>query len=238
MLVTQEFTIKIGNKTLLDDMHLTYGPGVHVIMGPNGVGKSSFAHALMGHPHYTTLGAVEYNGKDLLSMKTHERAQAGLFVSFQNPVPIEGLSNFQLMRQVLKNKFEISGITDNLKTFKNIANEYRLPENWDKRTLNIEASGGEKKKNELIQLEMLNPQTAILDEPDSGLDIDAIKILTEKLNQFVEQDNKCLIVISHYRDLIEDLDPISVTIFGRKRIIQRDGAGLALEVLDNGFDSF
>ena len=237
MLVTQEFTIKIGNKTLLDDMHLTYGPGVHVIMGPNGVGKSSFAHALMGHPHYTTLGAVEYNGKDLLSMQTHERAQAGLFVSFQNPVPIEGLSNFQLMRQVLHKK-SLSTITDSLKTFKDIANEYKLPEQWDKRTLNVEASGGEKKKNELIQLEMINPQTAILDEPDSGLDIDAIKILTEKLKQFAEQEDKCLIVISHYRELIEDLDPTSVTIFGRKRVVQQDGASLAHKVLDNGFDGY
>ena len=102
MLVTQEFSIKVdGYYPLLNDMHLEYGPGVHIIMGPNGVGKSTFAHALMGSPNLETEGAVEFNGKDLLAMETYERARAGLFVSFQSPTPIEGLSNFQFMRQAL-----------------------------------------------------------------------------------------------------------------------------------------
>ena len=101
MLVTQEFTIKVDNETILSDMTLEYGPGVHVIMGPNGVGKSTFAHALMGNSNYETEGAVEFNGKDLLSMETYERARAGLFISFQTPTPIEGLSNFQFIKQAM-----------------------------------------------------------------------------------------------------------------------------------------
>ena len=101
MLVTQEFTVKVDGNTILNDLTLEYGPGIHVIMGPNGVGKSTFAHALMGNPNYDTEGAVEFYGKDLLAMETYERARAGLFISFQTPTPIEGLSNFQFIRQAM-----------------------------------------------------------------------------------------------------------------------------------------
>ena len=197
MLVTQEFSIKVdGYYPLLNDMHLTYGPGVHIIMGPNGVGKSTFAHALMGSPTLETEGAVHFNGKDLLEMETFERARAGLFVSFQNPTPIEGLSNFQFMRQSLNSLQTKDKLSTSLKNFKQLASELGLSDEWDKKQLNVQASGGEKKKNELIQLEMLDPQTAILDEPDSGLDIDAIKVLTQKLKDFANREGKTLIIIS------------------------------------------
>ena len=202
MLVTQEFTVKVDNDVILDDLTLEFGPGVHIVMGPNGVGKSTFAHALMGNPNYDISGAVEFNGKDLLAMETYERARAGLFISFQNPTPIEGLSNFQFIKQSLESMNSKNSLGENLKAFKEISEDLGLSENWDKKQLNVEASGGEKKKNELIQLELLDPQTAILDEPDSGLDVDAIKLLVKKLNNFVQQENKTLIIISHYSDLI------------------------------------
>ena len=237
MLVTQEFSIVVdGYYPILNDMHLAYGPGVHIIMGPNGTGKSTFAHALMGSPHLEVSGEVQLNGKDLLSMETFERARAGLFVGFQNPTPIEGLSNFQFMRQSLNSMKQKVSIKNSLDTFKIISQELGLSEDWDKKQLNVQASGGEKKKNELIQLEMLDPQVAILDEPDSGLDIDAIKVLTAKLNQFVQQENKTLIIISHYAQLITSLNPQTVTVFDKQGYAkQHDDIQIAYDILDRGF---
>lgn len=238
MLVTQEFSIKVdGYYPILSDMHLAYGPGIHVIMGPNGVGKSTFAHALMGSPTLETSGAVELDGKDLLAMETYERARAGLFVSFQSPTPIEGLSNFQFMRQCLNAKGSEAKIKDSLEKFKSIADSLGLSEDWDRKTLNVEASGGEKKKNELIQLEMLDPKVAILDEPDSGLDIDSIKILTQGLKDFVAKGDKTLIIISHYSELISNLQPGTVTrIFKDGSVKQYEDIQVAYDILDNGFN--
>jgi len=239
MLVTQEFSIKVdGYYPLLNDMHLSYGPGIHVIMGPNGVGKSTFAHALMGSPTLETEGAVEFNGKDLLAMETYERARAGLFVSFQNPTPIEGLSNFQFMRQALNSLQTKDKLGTSLTKFKELSAELGLSDEWDKKQLNVEASGGEKKKNELIQLEMLNPQTAILDEPDSGLDIDAIKVLTQKLKDFASKEGKTLIIISHYAELITNLNPDTVTVFDKTGYAtQHDDVQVAYDILENGFNA-
>lgn len=237
MLVTQELEIKIdGYYPILNDLNLTFGPGVHIVMGPNGVGKSTFAHALMGSPTTETSGAVELNGKDLLAMETYERARAGLFVSFQNPTPIEGLSNFQFMRQALNSLQTTDKLGDSLRKFKEMSTELGLSDEWDKKQLNVQASGGEKKKNELIQLEMLNPQVAILDEPDSGLDIDAIKVLTRKLNVFAQKEGKVLIIISHYADLITSLNPETVTVFNKTgSATQYDDVQVAYDILENGF---
>ena len=238
MLVTQEFNIVIdGYYPILNDMHLEFGPGVHIIMGPNGVGKSTFAHALMGSPTLGTTGAVQLNGKDLLAMETYERARAGLFVGFQSPTPIEGLSNFQFMRQSLNSINPGIKITESLSQFREIAEDLGLPEDWDKKQLNVQASGGEKKKNELIQLELLDPQVAILDEPDSGLDIDAIRVLTNKLNQFAQKEGKVLIIISHYPQLIKNLNPQSVTVFDKTGYAkQYEDIQVAYDILDRGFN--
>ena len=238
MLVTQEFTVKVGEEIILNDLTLEFGPGVHIVMGPNGVGKSTFAHALMGNPNYDITGAVEFNGKDLLAMETYERAREGLFISFQNPTPIEGLSNFQFIKQSLESLDNKNSLGENLKAFKEISDDLGLSDNWDKKQLNVEASGGEKKKNELIQLELLNPQVAILDEPDSGLDVDAIKLLVKKLNNFVQKENKTLIIISHYSDLITKLNPQSVTIIGKSKVTQTDDVNVAYDVLENGFSNY
>lgn len=238
MLVTQEFSIKVdGYYPILNDMHLAFEPGIHVIMGPNGVGKSTFAHALMGSPTLETDGAVQLDGKDLLAMETYERARAGLFVSFQSPTPIEGLSNFQFMRQCLNAKGSEIKIKDSLEKFKTLASDLGLSDDWDKKTLNVEASGGERKKNELIQLEMLDPKVAILDEPDSGLDIDSIKTLTNNLKEFVAKGDKTLIIISHYADLITNLQPDTVTrIFKNGSVKQYDDIQVAYDILENGFN--
>ena len=237
MLVTQEFTVKVDEQIVLNDLHLDFGPGVHVIMGPNGVGKSTFAHALMGNPNYNTEGAVEFYGKDLLSMPTFERAQAGLFLGFQQPTPIEGLSNFQLLHQVLSRKDNAKRLTENLSDFKQLAESFKLSDDWDKKQLNVEASGGEKKKNELIQMEMLDPKCVILDEPDSGLDVDAIKQLIKFLNVFSQKPDKIVLIISHYAQLINSLNVDTVTILGKDKVVRGD-ITLANDVLVNGFEEY
>jgi Fe-S cluster assembly ATP-binding protein len=170
-------------------------------------------------------------------MDTYERARAGLFVSFQNPTPIEGLSNFQFMRQALNSRQSKVKLGDSLKRFKGLASELGLSDEWDKKQLNVQASGGEKKKNELIQLDMLDPQVAILDEPDSGLDIDAIKVLIQKLNDFSQKEGKVLIIISHYAQLITGLNPDTVTVFNKEGYAkQYDNTDIAYDILENGFD--
>ncbi len=230
MLVTQEFTVAVDNKAILEDLNLDFGPGIHIIMGPNGVGKSTFAHALMGNHKYETDGAVQIDGKDLLCLETHERAKAGLFLSFQHPTAIEGLSNFQFLRQAIPHR----SISENLVDYKGYVKEFGLPEGFDKKSLNVEASGGEQKKNEIIQMLMLDPKVAILDEPDSGLDVDAINTLSKQLTNFVTQD-KTLILITHYRQLIEKLNPQTVTGFKNRSAKQYDDISVAYNILENGF---
>ena len=237
MIVTQEFSVKVEDQIVLNDLHLEFGPGVHIIMGPNGVGKSTFAHALMGNPNYITEGAVEFYGKDLLAMPTFERAQAGLFLGFQQPTPIEGLSNFQLLHQVLSRRDDAKRLTENLNEFKQLAETFKLPNNWDKKQLNVEASGGEKKKNELIQMELLDPKCVILDEPDSGLDVDAIKHLIKFLNVFSQKPDKIVLIISHYAQLINSLNVDTVTILGKDKVVRGD-ITLANDVLVNGFEEY
>jgi|14BtaG_2_1085337.scaffolds.fasta_scaffold01330_19 Fe-S cluster assembly ATP-binding protein len=238
MLVVQDLSIKVDEYSpILKQLTLEYGPGVHIIMGPNGVGKSTFAHALMGNPSYQVEGGATLNNNDLLDLETYERAQAGLFVSFQNPTPIEGLSNFQFVKQCLTAKNGPISIKDNLTKFRGLSDDLGLDPSWDKKQLNLEASGGEKKKNELIQLDMLDPQVAILDEPDSGLDVDAIKVLVEKLNEFASKEGKCLIIISHYAELIKKLNPNTLTVIERSGYAkQTDNIDIAYNILENGFE--
>jgi Fe-S cluster assembly ATP-binding protein len=190
----------------------------------------------MGNPNYNVSGGAILNGENLLDMEVHERANAGLFVSFQNPTPIEGLSNFQFIRQCIISKTGSISIREKLGRFKDLSEDLGLSDDWDKKQLNLEASGGEKKKNELIQLDMLDPQVAILDEPDSGLDVDAIKVLVEKLNDFTKKENKTLIIISHYAELIKQLNPNTLTVIDEYGFAQQtDNIDIAYNILEKGF---
>lgn len=233
MLITQEFTVKVNDEIILDNINLDFEPGIHIIMGPNGVGKSTFAHALMGNPKYQTEGAVEFFGKDLLAMETWERSRAGLFMSFQQPTPISGLSNFQFIKQANTSHNGKTSISELLTMFKEHTDTLHLAEDWDKKQLNVEASGGEKKKNELIQMLMLNPRCAILDEPDSGLDVDALQSLTEVIEDFA-RDDKIVIIVSHYENLIKRLNVDTVTVLGKDKTVRGD-VSLAYKVLEEGF---
>jgi Fe-S cluster assembly ATP-binding protein len=239
MLITQDFTVRTEDKVILKDITVEFAPGIHVIMGRNGIGKSSFAQGLMGHYNYTTEGAVEFYGKDLLAMETHEKARAGLFVGFQHPSPVPGLSNFQLLKSAKQSMGNSFDIVKELSNFKKLSNQFSLPDDWDKRHVNVDSSGGEKKKNELIQLSMLKPKCAILDEPDSGLDVDGIRSLTTHLHNFVIEDpERVLIIITHYQPLIDSLSINSTTIISKNKAIQEEGKDLAYKVLEDGFENF
>lgn len=239
MLVTQEFTVKAEGKTILNDLHLDFGPGIHIIMGPNGIGKSTLAHALMGNPKYTVSGAAQLDGKDILALEPHERARAGLFVSFQNPTPIAGISNFQFVKESLiqqeKMTNSMSDITQVLNDYKDYSDVFGLPSDFHKKQLNVEASGGEKKKNEIIQMLLSKPKVSILDEPDSGLDIDSINQLSKQLKTFaLENDSRTVIIITHYEKLIDSLSPDTVTIL-RKDKVEKGDVELAYKVFKDGF---
>ena len=206
MLKLKDFSLE----HILDNVRTTFESGkTYVVMGSNGVGKSTLLHGIMGRPDLNVSGEMTFMGSDLAELETDERARLGMFVGFQAPTSVPGLSNFQFMKQALN----ISGkeIAETLKNFKDIRANLNLPDNWDKRNLNTDASGGEKKKNELIQMSMLNTKLAMLDEPDSGLDVDGIKALIEQLNSWRTKDNT-LIVVTHYQKLVEGLNPDKVLV--------------------------
>jgi Fe-S cluster assembly ATP-binding protein len=205
----------------------------YIIMGANGVGKSTLLHSIMGRPDLEVNGTLEFNGKDIKELEVEERAKAGMFVGFQSPTSIPGLSNFQFLKQALDTKGK--DIKATLDKFKSLTNELNLPEGWDKRNLNTDASGGEKKKNELIQMQMLNTTLAMLDEPDSGLDVDGIKALSKQLNEWRTPDNT-LIVVTHYEKLIESLNPDAVIVLKKDHVVGGDKE-LARQIFAEGFEN-
>ena len=176
---------------------------------------------------------MSFNNTVFSDMPTNERAQLGLFLSFQNPTPVEGLSNFKLIKEALSLD-STAKIMDKLSGFKGLAKEMSLPSDWDKKDLNVHASGGEKKKNELIQMVMLDPEVAILDEPDSGLDVDAINDLIKQLHSFINK-NKTVIIVSHYEKLLKSFTPTTVTVVSNGSAKQTTDISIIDKVLQHGF---
>jgi len=236
MLILQDVTIATEGKEILNNVNLEFGPGIHFIVGPNGAGKSTLAHAIMSNPKYDITGGMKYNDTQLDELATWERAQLGLFLSFQNPTPIEGLSNFRLIKEAM-NMGTTSYIMDKLNGFRGLAKDLNLPDGWDKKELNVQASGGEKKKNELIQMKMLDQNVAILDEPDSGLDVDAINSLIEQLEDFNSED-KTIIIVSHYEKLLKSFEPSTVTVVANGTATQTTDISVVTKVLSDGFKDF
>lgn len=233
MLELKNVTVNTEDKNILNNVNLKFGPGVHFIVGPNGAGKSTLAHAVMNNPKYDITGNIKLNSTVLDNLSTAERATEGLFLSFQNPAPIDGISNFRLVKEALSLQ-STKRVMDVLGAFRGLANELGLPEGWDKKELNIQASGGEKKKNEMIQMIMLNPSVAILDEPDSGLDVDAINDLIVQLRKFVDS-NKTVIIISHYEKLLKSFIPETVTVVSQGTAKQTSSVDIIDTVIQKGF---
>lgn len=232
----------IDGKEILKGINLTVKPGeVHAIMGPNGSGKSTLSNVLVGHPAYTvTEGEIIYKGKDLLSLSPEDRSHEGIFLSFQYPVEIAGVSMTNFMRAAINAQRKYKGEPAmNAGDFLKLMREKRALVNLDSklanRSVNEGFSGGEKKRNEIFQMAMLEPSLSILDETDSGLDIDALRIVAEGVNKLKRTDTSTL-VITHYQRLLDYIKPDIVHVLYNGRIVKTAGPELALELEEKGYD--
>ena len=242
MLIIKDLQASIEDKQILKGVNLTVKPGeVHAIMGPNGSGKSTLSAVLTGNPAYTgTGGSVEFYGKDLLALSPEDRAHEGLFLSFQYPVEIPGVSMVNFMRTAMNEKRKYFGqeplsAADFLKIMREKRSIVQLDNKLASRAVNEGFSGGEKKRNEIFQMAMLEPKLSILDETDSGLDIDALRIVAAGVNTLKSKDN-ATIVITHYQRLLDYIKPDFVHVLYKGRIVMSAGPELALELEEKGYD--
>ncbi len=242
MLEIRDLHASINGKEILKGINLTVKTGeVHAIMGPNGSGKSTLSNVLVGHPAYeVTRGSVTFNGKNLLEMSPEDRSHEGLFLSFQYPVEIPGVSMVNFMRTAVNEKRKYLGLEPlNASEFLKLMREKRAVVELDNklanRSVNEGFSGGEKKRNEIFQMAMLEPKLSILDETDSGLDIDALRIVAEGVNKLKTSETSC-IVITHYQRLLDYIKPDIVHVLYKGRIVKTAGPELALELEERGYD--
>jgi Fe-S cluster assembly ATP-binding protein len=230
-----------GEKEILKGVTLTIKDGeTHAIMGPNGSGKSTLAYSIAGHPKYTvTSGSVTLDGQDVLAMTVDQRARAGLFLAMQYPVEVPGVSVSNFLRTA---KTALDGRPPKLRTWVKDVNaaleQLNLDPTFGTRSVNEGFSGGEKKRHEIAQLELLNPRLAVLDETDSGLDIDALKIVAEGVNRFRAQEGKGVLLITHYTRILRYIEPDFVLVFVAGRIAEQGGPELAEQLEAEGYDKY
>ncbi|MEV4264442.1 Fe-S cluster assembly ATPase SufC [Kribbella sp. NPDC049584] len=230
-----------GPKQILRGVDLTIAGGqTHAIMGPNGSGKSTLAYSIAGHPKYNiTSGTVTLDGENVLDMAVDERARAGLFLAMQYPVEVPGVSVANFLRTA---KTAIDGEAPKLRTWVKDVNkalaDLDMDADFGTRNVNEGFSGGEKKRHEIVQLELLNPKVAILDETDSGLDIDALRIVSEGVNRFAAQGDKGVLLITHYTRILRYIKPDFVHVFVDGRVAEEGGPELAEELEANGYERF
>lgn len=242
MLVIKNLHVNIDGKEILKGLSLTINKGeIHAIMGPNGSGKSTLSSVITGHPAFeVTHGTIEFNGTDLLELAPEERANEGIFLSFQYPVEIPGVSMVNFMRSAIneqrkyRNEPAISA-TDFLRLMREKKELVEMDSKLTNRAVNEGFSGGEKKKNEIFQMAMLEPKLAILDETDSGLDIDALRIVANGVNKLKSPEN-ATVVITHYQRLLDYITPDFVHVLYDGKIVKSGGKELALELEARGYD--
>lgn len=238
----KDLHVNIEGKPILKGLNLAIKPGeIHAIMGPNGAGKSTLAKVLAGHPSYeVTQGEVWFKGQNILELEPEERAHLGLFMSFQYPLEIPGVSNVEFLQTALNAQRKAHGQEPiSAEEFQKLLDEKMQlvssrPE-FKERNLNEGFSGGEKKRNEILQMAILNPDFAILDETDSGLDIDAMKVVAEGVNNLMDP-SKGLLLITHYQRLLNYIKPDFVHVMQDGKIIRSGGAELALQLEESGYD--
>ncbi len=242
MLEVKNLHATAEGQEILHGIDLTVNAGeVHAIMGPNGSGKSTLAQVLAGHPAYeVTQGSVTYMGKDLLEMAPEERAWNGLFLAFQYPVAIRGITNAYFLRSAVNSIRKQRGEEElDVLDFMEVLEEKLKVIGWDdslmNRPVNDGFSGGEKKRNEILQLAVLEPRLAVLDETDSGLDIDALKIVADAVNKLRRPDN-ATVIVTHYQRLLDYIIPDHVHVLANGRIVKSGGKELALELEEKGYD--
>ncbi len=240
MLEIKNLHVKAGDKEILRGVDLKVGAGeVHVILGPNGSGKSTLMNVILGHPKYQiTSGEIFFNGEDLTALKTFERARRGIFLSFQNPEEIPGITVENMLRTakqaVTGEKIKILAFHKELLA---LMNELQINPEYANRYMNVGFSGGEKKRNEILQLLTLQPKLALLDETDSGLDVDAVEIVSSGVAKFHNENNSC-IIITHNAQILKHLPVSSVHIFLDGKIILHGGAELVGKVSEHGYAHF
>jgi Fe-S cluster assembly ATP-binding protein len=246
MLKIENLHVKLADESreILKGLSLTVKPGeVHAIMGPNGSGKSTLSYVLAGREGYeVTQGSVAYNGKDVLAMAPNERAALGLFLAFQYPIEIPGVQTMQFLRVALNAQRKARGekelaIPDFMRFVKERALKLNISHDMLKRPVNVGFSGGEKKRAEILQMAVLEPSLCILDETDSGLDIDALKVVAEGVNALRSPD-RAMIVITHYQRLLDHIVPDVVHVLSGGRIVKTGGKELALELEKNGYADY
>lgn len=243
MLEIKDLHAEIDGKPILKGLSLSVNAGeIHAIMGPNGAGKSTLSYVLGGRPGYeVTGGSVTFNGTDLLALDPHERAATGLFLGFQYPVEIPGVSNLQFLREALnsqrksRDEAPLTG-GEFLKIAREKAALLRLDMEMLKRNVNVGFSGGEKKRNEMVQMGILDPAFAVLDETDSGLDIDALKVVGEGINAIMRKPDKAVLLITHYQRLLDYVQPDFVHILSAGTIVKTGDADLARRLEAEGYD--
>ena len=243
MMNIRDLQAKIGDKSILKGIDLDIEPGtVHAIMGLNGSGKSTLSKAIVGHYEVeVTGGSISYRGKDLLAMEPETRALEGVFLSFQNPIEIPGVNNAYFLRTALNAKREHEGkkalnAAEFLKLMRSHVEQLGMKSEMIQRSLNEGFSGGEKKRNEILQMEMLHPDLIILDEIDSGLDIDALKAVSEGINR-MKDGKRSFIVITHYNRILDYIDPDYVHVMHEGRIVKTGDAQLAKVLENEGYEA-
>ena len=244
MLTIDNLHASVGEKPILKGLTLHVPAGeIHAIMGPNGAGKSTLANVLGGKPGYeVTAGSVTFRSEDLLALEPHERAAAGLFLGFQYPVEIPGVSNVQFLREALNAQRKARGEEplsggEFLKLAKDKAALLQMDMEMLKRQVNVGFSGGEKKRAEMVQMGILDPAFAVLDETDSGLDIDALRIVGAGINAIMRAADKGVLLITHYQRLLDVVRPDKVSILAGGRIVETGGPELALRLEAEGYDA-
>lgn len=242
MLQIKDLEVKIKEKTVLKNFNLDIPSGeVHVIMGPNGVGKSTLSKVIMGSSEYkVTKGDILFNNKSILNLTTDERARLGIFLSFQNPIEIEGVTNSEFLRSAINSKSDNPiGLYDFIKEMENSFNDLKLNKEMMHRSLNQNFSGGEKKKNEILQMKLLKPSFIILDELDSGLDVDSLKIVCDNINNYLKENKDAsVLMITHYPRILEYIKPDYIHVLKEGKIVETGDISLSEKIDKYGYEIF
>lgn len=239
MLKIENLTVSVDSKKILDDFSLNINDGeTHVIMGPNGTGKSTLSKVILGSEDYKILyGDIIFNGKSIKNLTTDERARLGIFLSMQNPNSIDGISNSEFIKSAInERRTSPIGLYEFIKKVEEVSKDLSIDKEFVHRNVNVGASGGERKKNEIFQLRMLEPNFIILDELDSGLDIDSLKIVCKNINDYLEKNPKTsVLMITHYPRILDYIKPNYVHVMMNGKIVKTGDYSLALDIEKNGY---